>query len=101
MNTGLQITLIDSKNDFTPQERGELWDKGVDLDDWDYAIIVPADELDYDESYEDTESGRTILVKRYFPKNFNLERMTQSTCSTTWYKINFRDKDVGIGVVYH
>lgn len=75
--------------DLNPEQWQWFWDHGVCMDDWDYMLIVPADELEQNSDGEWT------------PKDYQLERMLQGCCDNTWYKVEFEDGTYGVGVAYH
>lgn len=71
---------------FNKKETEELWKQGVDLDDWDYALVIP-------ESALRKESNE--------PLEYGTDRLLTGCCENKWYRVLFRGKKVGMGVAYH
>lgn len=90
MNTELQ--LVDC---FSDGEKEQLRSQGIDLDDWDYALLC--DDLDlFEEAPEVYTEGIT-----YEPKDWTLDRLLNGCCDNKWYKIKFNGKVVMAGFAYH
>jgi hypothetical protein len=66
-----------------------LWEQKVNMDDWDYMLVVSTDEMQID-SY-----GQVHSV-------YPLERLLSGCCSNEWYSpVRFRGNLVAIGIAYH
>lgn len=87
----MQIEYIDRVS-ITKDESEQLRRAGVSLDDWDYMLIIPADELSYYEA-----CGETV----YEPKGFYIEQMLRGCANNIWHKVQFRGEIRGVGVAYH
>lgn len=76
-------------NDVSEDIQKELISAEIDLDDYDYIIIAPAEAIQ--------KSDDNI----YRPTDYDLERMLHGGCDNRWYLVQFRGKMVSIGVAYH
>jgi hypothetical protein len=82
------LTLIDTDD----VDRGyidELWDQGVNLDDWDYLIIAPVDQIEW--VGDEPEPAW----------NNPLGRLLTGCCANRWYKVQWDGQEVALGVAYH
>ncbi len=82
----------------------DLWNQGVNMDDWGFILIVPKDQVEeYDATDRDFVGGQwqDIPVKRVRPVNPTLERFEVGCCNNVWYLAKFRGKDVALLVTYH
>ena len=70
-----------------------LWNQGVNLDDWDYMLVVPADILEESE----LDSGEKDLQ----PQDWHIQQLLIGLCENKWYKVRFHGKTVGVGIAYH
>jgi hypothetical protein len=80
------------------------------MDDWDYMILADPDILEEEEvdtfglEYSETEK-RWIPVERkkirFYPKDWQMERLLNGCCDNVWYKVEFRGTKMAIGVAYH
>ena len=70
-----------------------LWDQGVNLDDWDYMLIVPADTLQEAQDMDGEEC--------WLPRDWYLGELLIGVFRNRWYKARFHGKVVGVGVAYH
>ena len=72
---------------------GDLWDLGVNMEDWDYMLFF--------------ESVHTVKLPIEFnkitlePRNENIARLLSGSCSNVWYPINFKGRRGILGVAYH
>ena len=70
----------------------KLWKQGIDMDDWDYLLFVPA-------------AYHTEFVKdgdgNIEPECFQLSRLLVGGCRNTWYEGKLYNKKGFIGVAYH
>ena len=82
--------------EFSHEETQQLWAAGVDMDDWNFAVIGDVDILEWQENWEDSKK---MELK---PKNWTLERIME-TCGYNYkcYLINFCGKDCAICLQYH
>jgi hypothetical protein len=88
----MKIELV---TEFTKEETDYLWSVGVDLDDWNFAIIGEPDIL---EERPHWETGKPELR----PTEFALERILESGgYDYTCYSVDFREKRCAICVQYH
>ncbi len=73
-----------------------LWDQGVNLDDWDYMLVVPASALA-------TNEGGDTRPLDYGEVGYthDLECLLTGCYDNRWYVVAFRGSMVGIGVAYH
>lgn len=71
------ITFIKHR-DLSSEERDDLWNKGVNLDDWDFMIVAPPD----------TTDDLDILFGYGY---FDYE----------WYEVEFRGEMRRLGLRYH
>ena len=67
-----------------------LWAQGVDLDDWDYAILAPP------EAVYLSESDHGLC-----PHEWTLDRLLVGCCSNHWYLAEIRGRKYAIGIAYH
>lgn len=68
-------------------ETDYLWSKGVDLDDWDYLLI-----MEYAEDYFNADNT---------PKSYVLGQLLTGCYRNVWYRVNFRGSEKILGVAYH
>lgn len=87
-----------TREDLPKKDIEALWDEGVNMDDWDYVLIVPAEALEIDAALGNNEEPDK---KYYAPKTYDLERLLTGVCDNRWYVVNFRGERVGVGVAYH
>lgn len=93
--------------EFTQEELESLREQGVDLDDWDYAILVEDvsqfedHEFEDDVYNEDTWKLERALVNEIRPNCYTLERLLVGCCDNTWYRVTWKGKPVVIGFAYH
>lgn len=96
----IPLTLI---NNLDRKEIEYLWGQGVNCDDWDYMIMCApenVEEVEAELNQWDRDEGTTC--KKVIQCRVNgLSRLLTGCCDNTWYLINFRGKDVAIGVAYH
>lgn len=74
-----------------------LWDQGVNLDDWDYAILASPDILRGEDFEGSDGKSRTVWT----PKDYTIERLLSGCCDNTWYKAMIEGKEYAIGIAYH
>ena len=67
-----------------------LWKQGVDLDDWDYAILAPTESI----FQRENEDG-------FYPLEWTLEKMLTGCCDNRWYRATIRRQEFAIGIAYH
>lgn len=93
----MNLIFIDYySDDYTREDIKELWDQGVDMDDWDYFILVPVgcvEEIDSTD-WEDKP------IKKLVPKSYALGLLIGGS-ENKWYKITFRGKEYAMGVACH
>jgi len=91
----MKIELLTS-DDLTVAENEALWDSGVNLDDWDYLLVVPESSLAIRE-------GGKYRPPYYGEDGYthDLARLLTGCCDNLWYIVAFRGKTVGMGVAYH
>lgn len=76
----------------------ELWGKKVNLDDWDYAIIIPLQKQDID-ILEYVDEYQKKVVE---PEHTYLQNLLRGCCSNDWFKIeNKKNEWFLIGFAYH
>ena len=80
----------------TREEIEALWAQEVDMDDWDYIIVIPEDRVMEKEDTDWKGNPRKILV----PEDYNIERLLRGS-DNRWYKATFRGKQVALGISYH
>ena len=98
----MDIKVIFSDDNMSWAEIEEFWELGINMDDWDYLLICPADAVREEEcDVYDEYVGETFGHIRYIPCNWYLERMMNGSCDNIWYKVNYRGEEVAIGVAYH
>lgn len=98
----MDIKVIFSDDNMSWEEIEEFWELGVNMDDWDYMLICPADAVREEKSdVYDEYVGEIFEHTRYIPCNWYLERMLTGCCDNTWYKVTYKGVDVAIGVAYH
>jgi len=99
----MTIELLTS-DDLTIAENEALWDSGVNLDDWDYLLIVPESALSTREDGECRETSFSECRPPYYGEagyTHDLARLLTGCCDNLWYTVAFRGKMVGMGVAYH
>ncbi len=75
-------------NEISNEEREDLWNQDVNMDDIDYMLIV--DKID-----EFEINGKSIILQ-----NWTFNQMLTGVCNNEWYKVNFRGETVIMGVAY-
>ena len=100
-----QLFFPDSR-DLTRQEIDDLWGQDVNLDDWDFMLIVPPDQVqEYDTTEDvyspDTGRWRSVPCKALGPIEYALQRFEVGCCSNKWYRVTFRGQRVAMLVTYH
>ena len=75
---------------FPSDVTNSLWDQGVNMDDWDYAILTSPDAV-----YKSENSNEL------HPHQWTLDRMLIGCCSNTWYLAEIRGTKYAIGIAYH
>jgi len=103
-NFGITINIINGYEHLTDIEVRELWDRGVNCDDWDYMVLCHGDVLDErDVEEHDWETNKPKIVKYYTPKfeYRSLERLLTGCSHNIWYKVYFRGEKMAIGISYH
>jgi len=79
--------IIEFIETFTREDSDYLWGSGIDLDDYDYALI-----MEYD-------------PKKFRPDNSPisdyLTRMLMGCCENKWYRLKFKGSEKIIGIAYH
>jgi hypothetical protein len=97
-------------DDLTKEEVDALWDLGVNMDDWDYMILADPDILEEEEvdtlesEYSEAKGGWIQEERkkiRFYPKDWQMERLLTGCCDNVWYKVGFRGEEMAIGVAYH
>jgi hypothetical protein len=85
--------------DITKEERDALWDAGVDMDDWDYMLIIPDKEITTTKwtNHPDTPPNHGPL--NYWLEHYLLDASWRR--KTEWYRVEFRGEQVGMGIAYH
>lgn len=92
-----KATITDSFDDKTTKS---LWSQGVNLDDWDYAIIFDnPDEVI--ESFTDVDSYDRTERTAWRAKDYTIDRLLTGCCDNKWYEAEIDGKKVAIGIAYH
>lgn len=89
--------IITNSKDLTKEDQDSFWSQGVDLDDWDYMILIE----DPEEKILRKNNDGMYADGKFCPKDYDLERLLVGCCSNRWYKAKFREKKYAIGVAYH
>lgn len=102
----MECTLIlPDSNDLTKDEVDSLWAQDVDLDDWDFILVIPPDQVEEheetDTAYSDERGWHKVSVKELRPKAYSLMRFEVGCGDNKWYRVNFRCKQVAMLVAYH
>jgi len=71
---------------------GEIWEKGVDLDDWDYFIAVKTN---------DKQNKSSDMRFNPIPKDEIWERLLNGGCDNSWYHVETKNGNFYIGGAYH
>jgi hypothetical protein len=83
-----RVMKIEFVEELTDEKECEyLWGAGVNLDDWDYMLIM---EYDPEKFAADNK-----------PKSCTMERLLTGCCENKWYRLNFRGSERIIGIAYH
>lgn len=86
-------------DDLTEQERQSFRDQNIDMDHWNYMLIVPTNVLQ-----KVTAENQDYYVGDWYPmdKFWLLSNLLPATYENKWFNnILFREKMVGVGIVYH
>lgn len=78
--------------DINQEEMEQFWRDGISLEDWDYMLLIPVEEL-----VDVSGDGEDI---RWCP-DFRIENMLRGPALNIWYKVEFRGKLQGVGVAFH
>jgi hypothetical protein len=81
-------------DEFPPDVREAMWDQGIDLDDWDYAIILPISEMECSHHHDES-------VLTWMPKHYLFHQMLHGCCNNEWYSFKWDGAEFGIGLAYH
>lgn len=96
--------ILPDSDELTEAEWDSLRKQDVDLDDWDFLLLVPPEMVEQVE-VEDAEwkDGwwQKVMVKQWRPREYTLERFETGCYRNKWYRVNFRGKDVALLVAYH
>lgn len=69
----------------------EMWDAGMNLDDWDYGVVL--------EGYLVTCSAYLMPTKK---EEYPLHRLLNGVCDNEWFEVTSKDgKKYTIGMAYH
>lgn len=72
----------------------ELWDQGVNMEDWDYMLFF--------EAVHNIELPRRFNKITLEPRNDNIAGLLRGCCANHWYPvINFKGRKGVLGVAYH
>lgn len=88
-----KMYLITPDN-LTRQEKDFLWDQNVNMDDWDYMLLLPSDT-------EVTKYTNEYDKETVEPNNYEVNRLLTGCCSNRWYYITFRGDKYLAGIAYH
>lgn len=98
----LPLELLRS-DDLSREDINALWEVGVNMDDTDFLLIVPADCVT--QASESTFSGYNVADDSPFypcgPFAHTLDRIVNGVYKNYWYRVPFRGRDIGLGVSYH
>lgn len=106
----MNIEFFTDLSEFTTKEINYFRRSGISLDDWDYMLFFPADilqeyeveEEDWSKMDEQYGTPTKIKIKKYTPKNwYVIDRLLNGYYKNEWYKINFRGRDIAMGIAYH
>lgn len=95
---GYPCTIITGYKNVTTEEVKDLWDKGVDLDDWDYIIVLPPETLKESSIINFYTKEKETMFEQKIDR---LDRLLTGSCADTWYKVEFRGELRALGVAYH
>lgn len=90
----MQIELI---TNLDRAETDALWDQGVNMDDWDYILVLPVETI----REVDSTDWEGKPCKEYEPTNLTVERLLTGCCANVFYKADFRGATVALGIAYH
>jgi hypothetical protein len=81
-------------DDITRQEKDFFWDQDIDMDDWDYMLLLP---LDTEVTKYVSEYDRVVIE----PISYEITRLLTGCCSNKWRYGTFRGDKYLIGIAYH
>jgi len=70
------------RGDLTSRDIEYLRDVDVNMDDWDYILIIPDELLEKEVDY-------------------NIEKLLTGMSHNTWHKVMWKGKECSLGVAYH
>lgn len=79
------------------EEADALWDQGVNMDDWDYILVLPLETI----REVDATDWEGKPIREWEATDYTVERLLTGCCSNTFYKANFRGETVALGIAYH
>lgn len=86
-------------SELTDEDRQDLWDQDVCMDDWDYLLFSevegPMDKIDWIIESDNVEI-------EFYPADYNVEKLLTGCCNNRWHKVkNFKGRQGVLGVAYH
>ena len=86
------ITKDEELSELTGLTNKELWDAGVNLDDYDYFIVTPTSEK---------VRKQKVMTVGICPKDGTWDRLLTGCCSNEWKHIKTPKGNFYIGGAYH
>lgn len=89
----ISILFINS-DELTREERNAFWDQNINMDDWDYMVLLPSD---FPAQPKPNEYNMPLVTI----EDYSVERLLRDNYKNRWYRGVFRGKEYVIGITYH